>query len=121
MSTRVGGVNVDQLVEEAVERLRRFEDRDAEFERRFGKWTRPSFARRYDLQRLVNLHVRWLPEIEGILDVKPLLMQLAPEDRRIAAEIARFVSEEYEGKFATDKTLKTFRLDLARRLDACGF
>ena len=121
MSTLIGGVNVDQLVDEAVERLRQTEDRDAEFERRFGKWQRQSFARKYNLEHLANAAIRWLPELPGIIDVKPFLMQLAPEDRRIAGEIARFVSEEYEGEFATDKTLNKFRLDFIRRLDVCGF
>jgi len=121
MSKVISGVYLDGIVEEAVERLGKFQTRDAEFEARFGKWTRPEFAKRYPLEAWVNKFIHFSPVEEGIIDVKPFLLRMAPEDRRIAGEIARFVSEEVEGKWATDSTLKMFRLSFARRLDACGF
>lgn len=114
------GSVVSSLVEEALARLEKYTGRDAEFLARFGRWERPSFAPRYNLDALVAL-VRWSPWDPSILDAEPLILHLAPEDRRIAAEIARFVAEEYENAPASDVTLKLFRLNLARRLDACGF
>ena len=109
------------VVEEATERLAVFTRRDAEFARRFGRWQRPDFMPRYDLERLQAL-VRWHPDQVGVLDIEPLLRMLrCREDRKIAGEIARFVAEEFVDAPATDKTLGLFRLHLLRRLDACGF
>jgi hypothetical protein len=59
--------------------------------------------------------------LDGIVDVAPFVRQLALEDRRIAGEVARFVVEAYAGRPTTDRTLQMIRLDLARRLEACGF
>lgn len=114
------GVIVDSLVDEAIERNRNLISRDEEFIARFGKWERPAFARRYGLERMMQL-IDWSRIDPSILECAPFINQLAPEDRRIAGEIARFCLEEIEGKPATNSTLTQFRLTFARRLDACGF
>lgn len=113
---------MDNLVESAVQRVREATEGDEEFVKRFGKWERPSFARRYDLEKLSSL-IRWSPVEEGIFDVSLFIKRLAPEDRRIAGEIARFCSEEFEGGStpASSWTLEQFKTKFIRRLDACGF
>lgn len=112
---------LSDVAEEAAERTTRFTRRDAEFAQRFGRWQRPDFMPRYDLERHRHL-ICWHPHQEGVLDVDPFLRTLRlKEDRQIAGEIARFVAEEFFDKPATDKTLGLFRLHLLRRLDACGF
>jgi hypothetical protein len=108
------------FVELAAERLGRFTERDEDFEARFGRWRRPSFARRYPLEEMKHL-VDWSWLDREILDLAPFVSVLAKEDRYIAGEVARFVYEEIEGKPATDKTLNTFRLHFLRRLDALGY
>ena len=113
---------IDRLVEEAVARLTKLTDRDEEFVRRFGKWTRPEHTPKYPIEAWAEAHVRWHPNLEGILDVEHFVKSFPdPADRTIVGEIARFVAEEYMDKFCTDKTLNTFRLDLLRRLDVVGF
>ena len=107
-------------IEKLVERLDPYTERDREFENRFGKWRRPDFLRRYDLERLGRL-IRYAPFDSELFDLAPLIGSLAPEDRRIAGEVARFVFEEFETKPATDKTLAMFRLSFLRRLNALGF
>lgn len=113
---------IDRLVEEAVARLEKLTDRDEEFRRRFGQWTRPSHAPKYPIETWAAAWVRWHPNLEGILDVEGFVKSFPDKaDRVIVGEIARFVAEEYMDKFATDKTLNTFRIDLLRRLDDVGF
>lgn len=107
-------------VEVALERLAKHTTRDEEFAARFGKWQRPDFAGRYNLEGMAHL-VRFHPFMDGTLDVALFIKALRPEDRQIAGEVARFVSEEFIQRPATDKTLATFRLHFFRRLDACGF
>lgn len=108
------------LVDLAVERLGKFTERDREFEARFGRWQRPSFARRYPLEEMKNL-IDWSRLDREILDLAPFVNALAKEDRHIAGEVARFVYEEIESRPATDKTLNVFRLHYLRRLDALGY
>jgi len=108
------------VVDKLVERLEPYTARDREFEARFGRWRRPDFLRRYDLDRLGRL-IRYAPFDENLFDLAPLVNSLAPEDRRIAGEVARFVYEEFEQKPATDKTLALFRVSYLRRLNALGF
>lgn len=114
------GVYLDE--DEAVERLRRFTERDAEFagemERR--RWSRPGSAVRYDLDARKSL-ITWSAVDPNILDVKRFVRSFAVVDRTTAAEVAIWVSEEFHGRFATDKTLNLIRLNILRRLDACGF
>ena len=110
----------DALVDLAVERLGKFTERDRDFEARFGRWQRPSFARRYPLEEMKHL-IDWSRLDHEILDVAPFVNALAREDRWIAGEVARFVYEEVERLPATDKTLNTFRLHFLRRLDALGY
>lgn len=113
---------IDRLVEEAIARLEKLTDRDEEFRRRFGKWTRPGHSPKYPIERWAAAWVRWHPNLEGILDVEHFVRSFPDKaDRVIVGEIARFVAEEYMDKFATDKTLNTFRIDLLRRLDSVGF
>jgi len=111
---------VDQLLDAAVARLDPLTERDEEFAARFGRWERPSFARRYRLEEMQRL-IRWQAGVDGIMDLRTFVSALAPEDRRLAGEIARFVSERYQSCPATDKVLNTFRMDLMRRLELCGF
>jgi len=110
----------EALVDAAVCRFSRWTERDAEFKRRFGRWTRPSFARRYPLAEMKRL-IRWSTLDPEILDLAPFINEMLKEDRRIAGEIALFVFEEFRDAFATDKTLNLFRLSYLRRLDTCGF
>lgn len=107
------------VIELAVERTRPHVMRDREFEERFGKWQRPTWAPRYNLERLKNL-IAYTPDQE-FFDLKTFVLALAPEDRYLAGEIARFVFEEFDGLPATDKTIGTFRLAFLRRLDAVGY
>ena len=108
------------LVEKLVERLEPYTARDREFEARFGRWRRPDFLQKYDPDRLGRL-IRYAPFDENLFDLAPLVDSLAPEDRRIAGEVARFVFEEFEAAPATDKTLALFRVSYLRRLNALGF
>jgi hypothetical protein len=108
------------LVDLAVERLGKLTERDGDFEARFGRWQRPSFARRYPLEEMKRL-IDWSHLDREILDVAPFINALAKEDRHIAGEVARFVYEEIESRPATDKTLETFRLHYLRRLDVLGY
>jgi len=108
------------IVDLAVERLTKFTERDRDFEARFGRWQRPSFARRYPLEEMKNL-IDWSHLDPEILDLAPFINHLAKEDRYIAGEVALFVYEEIERAPATDKTLNTFRLHYLRRLDALGY
>ncbi len=113
---------VDRLVDEAVARFERFTDRDAEFERRFGRWRRPEHLPRYPIERWANRLLRWSEHDPGIVEAAAFVRSFPDRaDRTLVAEIARFCAEAIEGKFATDKTLNLFRLDLLRRLDAVGF
>jgi hypothetical protein len=116
------GRAVDGLVEEAVERLSKLTDRDDQFLRRFGRWARPSHAPKYPIETWVTAYVRWDPRGDGVVDVEPFV-KCFPEraDRVVIGEICRFVVEEILGEFATDETLRVFRLSLLRRLDAVGF
>lgn len=116
--TKLLGANA--LVDLAVSRLERYTSRDAEFEARFGRWQRPSFAHRYPLEGMSHL-IDWSRLDPEILDVAPFINALAKEDRQIAGEVARFTYEEVERMPATDKVLNTFRLNYLRRLDALGF
>lgn len=112
---------LQQMAEEATERLRSLEGRDAEFTRQFGKWTRPDSAPKYPIERWAK-EVRWHPFGEGILDAAPFIRRFPdPADHAVVGEVARFVAEEYQGDFATDKTLRSFRVNLIRRLDAVGY
>lgn len=108
------------IAEEGIERLAKHTHRDAEFASRIHNWMRPEGAPRYDLDRRKSL-IRWLPTEEGVLDVELFLRSLQPPDRVKAAEVAMWVAEEFAAKPATDKTLNMFRLNLLRRLDACGY
>lgn len=119
-STR-SGVIVNNLIEEGLARLEKYQTHDEEFLARFGKWQRPEFAERYPLWEMINRTVRWDPRSGDVLDVSNFVRSLREEDRYIAGEIARFVAEEYLERFVTDKTLQSFKVDFARRLDACGF
>lgn len=110
----------NRLLEFAINRINKTTNRDREFLAQFGSWTRPKFARRYDLEKMQYL-IDWGIHDKSILDVVPFIKNLAFEDRIIAGEIARFCEEEIHDKFATDKNLKIFRLSFIRRLDACGF
>lgn len=113
---------IDGMVEEAVDRLTKLTGRDGEFVRQFGRWTRPSHAPKYPIETWATAYIRWDPRGDGIVDVAPFL-QCFPEksDRIVIGEIARFVVEEIINKFATDETLRVFRLSLCRRLDTVGF
>jgi|GEM_PF-6584790 len=113
---------MNENIQEALERaVREHTHRDREFELAFGKFQRPGFAPTYELEKMKHL-IRWTPGLEGILDVAPFVRALNDRtDQTLAAEIARFTAEEFEGKPATDKTLNTFRLQFLRRLNACGF
>lgn len=108
-------------VQEAIERtIRNNTQRDPEFVSRFGRWQRPSFAPRYNLDRMKGL-IRWSPHEEGIIDAAPFIKSLHKVDQVIAGEIAKFTAEEIHGKPATDKTLNTFKLQFFRRLAEVGF
>jgi hypothetical protein len=111
---------VNLLVERALERLEGLDPDVDEFEANFGSWRRPEFAVRYDLPAL-GRRIRWDQRGDGVLDVSPLILALAPEDRRVAGEIARWVVERYFSDPATDATLRRFREDLLRRLSSVGF
>lgn len=108
-------------VQEAIERtIERNTQRDPEFLSRFGRWQRPSFAPKYDLDRMKHL-IRWSPFEKGIIDAAPFINSLQKFDRVIAGEIAKFTAEEVHGKHATDKVLNTFKLQFLRRLSEVGF
>lgn len=107
------------LAGELTERLVKHVARDREFENRFGRWRRPEFARRYPLDEMKHL-IRFSPDGQ-VLDAGPFVLALAPEDRYVAADVARFTFEEFQDAPATDKTLNLFRLHLLRRLDVVGF
>lgn len=121
MKPTCSGVIVNAFVEEAIARLEKHQARDGEFFARFGRWQRPAFAQRYPLWDAILKTVRWDPRSGDVLDVSTFVRSLREEDRYLAGEIARFVAEEYVGKFTTDETLHSFKLNFARRLDACGF
>lgn len=117
---------VEERVRAEVERLVALdrETGEDEFVANFGSWSRPPHLRRYDLEALVA-RVR-LDEVDSgtaVVDVAPLVRALAPEDRFLAAEILRWVFESggYKGRRATDRMLRDFRLDAARRLEQVGF
>jgi hypothetical protein len=113
---------LDAIVEEAIERFRPLEDRDAEFVRRFGKWTRPDNSPSYPIERWAMTRIRWDPRGDGIIDAAAFVTAFPDTaDRTIVGEVCRFVAEEYEGKFATDDTLRSFKINLLRRLDAVGY
>jgi hypothetical protein len=113
---------IDRLVDEAIARLEKLTNRDEEFHRRFGRWTRPDHAPKYPIEAWAAAWVRWHPNLEGIIDVEHFVKSFPDKaDRVIIGEIARFVAEEYVDKFVTDKTLKSFRIEFLRRLDAVGF
>lgn len=113
---------LDAIVEEAVERFRPLEARDAEFARRFGKWTRPDTVPRYPVEVWAKTRIRWDPRGDGVVDAAAFVRTFPdPADRTIVGEIARFVVEEYEGRFATDETLRLIKTNLLRRLDAVGY
>lgn len=113
---------LDGMVEEAVARLDPLVARDEEFLRRFGRWTRPSHAPKYPIETWANAWIRWDPRGDGIVDIEPFVRCFPDRaDQVLIGEIARFVVEEVIGKFATDETLRVFRLSLLRRLDDVGF
>lgn len=113
---------MDKNVQEALCRaVENHTHRDREFELAFGNWERPEFAPRYDLEKMKHL-IRWTPGVDGMLDVSSFVRMLRDEtDKILAAEVAKFTAEEFDGEPATDKTLGLFRLHFLRRLDACGF
>ena len=109
------------IVDEAVDRLKQFTKRDREFSARFGVWQRPEFMPRYDLEQMGRL-IQYHPADLGTIDVEGFLNMLrSREDRKIAAEISKWVLEEFLDIPASDTTLKKFRLHFLRRLDSCGF
>lgn len=110
----------DRIVDEGISRLLSHTGRDEEFERAFGRWTRPEHLGRYDLERLRPL-VRWMPNTTGMIDISRLIGKLDPHDRFLAGEIAKFVMDSFQGKPASDKVLHDFACHYLRRLDACGF
>lgn len=114
--------SLDRIVEEAVERFRPLEARDDAFTRHFGKWKRPDNSPTYPIERWVNTRICWHRCGDGIVDAE-LFVRAFPDkaDKVLVGEICRFVVEEYEGKFATDDTLRAFRTNLLRRLDAVGY
>lgn len=113
---------VENLVDEAVARFERLTTRDEEFERRFGRWRRPGHLPRYPIETWANRLITWSPVDPGIVEAAEFVRSF-PEraDRVLVGEIARFCAEALDGKYATDQTLRIFRLDLLRRLDAVGF
>ncbi len=113
--------SLDRIVDEAIERFRPLETRDADFERRFGKWYRPDQSLKYPIEQWVN-RIVWHACGNGIIDADRFVKSFPDRaDRTIVGEICRFVTEEYEGKFATDTTLRSFRANLLRRLDLVGY
>jgi hypothetical protein len=113
---------IENLVDETVERFKKLTTRDEEFARRFGKWNRPEHLPRYPIERWANTLISWSRIEPGIVEAEPFVRAF-PErtDRVLVGEIARFCAEGIHGKFATDETLRIFRLDLLRRLDEVGF
>lgn len=113
---------VDNLVDESVERLEKLTTRDEEFTARFGKWRRPEHLPRYPIEAWANVHVQWSRVESGILEAADFVLAFPEKtDRVLVGEITRFCAEGVHDEFATDKTLKIFRLDLLRRLDEVGF
>lgn len=113
---------LNEIVDEAVERFRKYASRDEEFVARFGRWRRPGHAPTYPVELWANRWIRWHPEMDGVIDVERFVRSFPDKaDRVLVGEIARFVSEPSIGLFATDKTLNSFRIELLRRLDAVGF
>lgn len=110
----------ERMIDEGIERLRRFTNRDTEFERHFGQWTRPEHLPRYKLEKMKHL-IQWSRVEEGIIECAPFIRALNEIDRVIAAEIAKFTYEQFEGKPASDKILNDFRNHFLRLLDLCGF
>lgn len=115
-------VEIENLVDEAVERFGRLTGRDEEFERRFGRWRRPGHLPRHPIETWANRLIRWSEFDPGIVEAAEFV-RMFPErtDRVLVGEIARFCAEAIDGKHATDQTLRIFRIDLLRRLDAVGF
>lgn len=111
---------VDTLVEQTLGRLKRHTERDVEFERHFGSFTRPPHLPRYNLEQMKHL-VSWSPFTEGIIEVAPFIRALEEPDRVLAAEIAKFTHEQFLDKPASDKILHDFTNHFFRRLDICGF
>jgi hypothetical protein len=124
---RVGGPEPDPgkmkaLVEEAVSRLDKLTDRDEEFLRRFGKWRRPEHLPKYPIEAWANTRIYWSDVEDGIVEAAPFVRSFPEKaDRILVGEVARFCAEAIHGRFATDETMRIFRLDLLRRLDDLGF
>lgn len=113
---------IDNLVEEAVERFTRLTTRDDEFTRRFGKWRRPDHLPRYPIEKWAQTRISWSRVDPGIVEATAFVRSFPEKtDRVLVGEIARFCAEGIYDKYATDETLRIFRLDLLRRLDEVGF
>lgn len=117
--------DIDKITNLAIDRLlevhEKYDYKDRKFEELFGSFERPSFARKYNVKLLVNRYVNYSLYDESIIDVAPMIRSLNKEDRYIVAEIVRFVYQYYDSKYATDKTLNLFKLELIKRLEDCGF
>ena len=117
-----GDGEIDSLVEEAVDRLGKLTTRDDEFGRRFGRWRRPEHLPRYPIEAWANRLITWSRVESGIIEAAPFVRSFPEKaDRVLVGEIARFCAEAVHDRYATDTTLRVFRLDLLRRLDAVGF
>lgn len=113
---------IDELVEEAVERFGKLTTRDDEFVKRFGRWRRPDCLPRYPIEDWAERMITWSRVDPGIIEAAPFVRSFPEKaDRVLVGEIARFCAEAVHDKYATDTTLRVFRLDLLRRLDAVGF
>lgn len=113
---------LDRLADEAVARFERLTARDDEFTARFGKWRRPEHLPRYPIEAWANARITWSRDVSGIVEAAAFVRSFPdPADQVLVGEIARFCAEGIHGRFATDETLRIFRLDLLRRLDEVGF
>jgi len=113
------------IVDEAVQRLSRHAAEDERFIAQFGRWERPRGMPRYPLNDWLPLVV-YGPSLDGagnkMIEGVPFLERFPEHERSVIARVMEFVYDEFaRGKGAGDKTLRTYRLALHRRLEALGF
>lgn len=113
-------MSLGYLVDKTVDNLERHTHRDDEFERQFGRFSRPDGMPRYDLLRRARL-ISWSSDQEGIIEAAPFIRSLLECDRPVAGQIARFTAEEFEGEPASDTILNRFRNHYFRRLVMVGY
>ena len=114
--------DISNLADEAVDRLEKLMTRDEEFTARFGKWRRPEHLPKYPIEAWAHTRITWSRVDPGILEAAAFVRAFPEKtDRVLVGEIARFCAEGVFDKYATDTTLRVFRLDLLRRLDEVGF